>query len=195
VTQSHGSARPGLFSGIHVLHAWDVASTAARDGLPLSPEDVGKLCKVGGTFYLLAGVSPAVWTTVGGGGAAGAGDRVVLERTADVAVGGGRAVVANGATGCVPALASNAGHLQLFLGVTQAAASAGATVDVVALGQVSDSSWSFTPGLPVFVSPTVAGVLTQTVPAAPSSAFSLSIGVAVSPTELFVRPLLPLLLL
>ena len=41
----HASLRPGAQSGIHVVHAWEVASAAARTALTVGTLDVGKVCR------------------------------------------------------------------------------------------------------------------------------------------------------
>lgn len=121
-------------------------------------------------------------------------ERTTVRKTALANIGGGRAVVASGIDGVMPASAATAAHATWFLGVTIGAVSSGWQTDVVVAGEMEDTSWSFTTGQPVFISSTTPGVLTQTVPATPGSAFALRVGVALSPTVLFVRPTVPVYL-
>lgn len=63
-------------NGIHTTAAWEVTDNTARDALPVSSPDIGKVARVGAaapyTFYILKRVSPIAWDQVGGG--AGLGD-------------------------------------------------------------------------------------------------------------------------
>lgn len=70
------------------------------------------------------------------------------------------------------------------LWVTTAAASSGAPVDALMYGPVTEPSWNWTPGAPVYLG--VNGVLTQTPPVAPAASFLAQVGVATSPTSLVV---------
>ena len=67
------------------------------------------------------------------------------------------------------------------LGVTMHAVLSGDPVNVQAAGELEEVSWSWTPGLPVFLGPL--GTLTQTPPA---TGFQLVIGVASAPTKLVI---------
>lgn len=67
------------------------------------------------------------------------------------------------------------------LWVTLGAALTGNLVTVQAIGIVTEPSWSWTPG-PVYLG--LVGVLTQTVPAYPSSAFLVQLGYATSATSI-----------
>lgn len=80
-------------------------------------------------------------------------------------------------------------HAATFLGVSRDAASAGAPVSVQTEGELIEPSWSWTPGLPVFVG--ASGALTQTSPAA---GFALVVGFAQSPTSLWIQPRPPVVL-
>lgn len=103
--------------------------------------------------------------------------------TADaIAVSGHRVVRAtpDGVAVCDPATPS---HRGAALGITSGAASAGAAVDVRAEGPMTEGSWSWTPGAPVFCGPN--GVLTQTFD--PAWSWSQIVAVATSPTSIFVR--------
>ena len=67
------------------------------------------------------------------------------------------------------------------LGVTQGAVISGATATVTTFGEITEGSWNWTAGLPVFLSTN--GLMTQT---APATGFRLIIGRAKSATTLFV---------
>lgn len=67
------------------------------------------------------------------------------------------------------------------LGITQGAVISGSTATVTTYGVITESSWNWTAGLPVFLSTN--GQLTQSVP---TSGFRLIIGRAKSATTLFV---------
>ena len=68
-------------------------------------------------------------------------------------------------------------------GVTNNAANTGDSMTVVTKGPMSDSNWSWTPGLPLFV--TATGTLTQTPPVAPDN--RIQIGHARSATEMEIQ--------
>lgn len=68
-----------------------------------------------------------------------------------------------------------------ILGITQGAVISGGTATVTTYGVITESSWNWTAGLPVFLSTN--GQLTQS---APTSGFRLIIGRAKSATTLFV---------
>jgi len=108
-------------------------------------------------------------TTTGGGSAATV--------TASEALGGHRAVTFDGY------YASNDDADDKFnvLGVTQGAVISGATATVTTYGVMTESSWNWTAGLPVFLSTN--GQLTQT---PPTTGFRLIIGRAKNATTLFV---------
>ncbi|MFO0992548.1 MAG: capsid cement protein [Hyphomicrobiales bacterium] len=71
------------------------------------------------------------------------------------------------------------------IGVSLNAALTGDPVTVRQSGLVVDASLALVPGLPVFLGPD--GALIQTPPTAPSAAFQLRIGSALSPDTLLVR--------
>lgn len=67
------------------------------------------------------------------------------------------------------------------LGVTQGAVISGATATVTTFGEITEGSWNWTAGLPVFLSTN--GLMTQT---APTTGFRLIIGRAKTATTIFV---------
>jgi len=77
----------------------------------------------------------------------------------------------------------NPAHQSLPLWVTTGAASIGAQATAVMYGLLEEPTWSWTAG-PVWLGG--GGALTQTAPSAPSAVFLAQIGVATSPTTVFV---------
>jgi hypothetical protein len=73
---------------------------------------------------------------------------------------------------------SDAGQV---LGVTLNAALPGDVVNVQVTGELTESSWTWVPGLPVYLG--TAGTLTQTLPVA---GFQLVVGIAVAPDKLVI---------
>lgn len=112
----------------------------------------------------------------------------VVSFVASAALGGHRAVRME-AGDLVYADKDEVADANLVLGVTQGASSAGAEATVQTWGLMEESSWTWTPDLPIFVSN--AGVLTQT---PPSTGFSLIIAVAVSATSIYLGVKMPIIL-
>lgn len=77
---------------------------------------------------------------------------------------------------------TNSDHIGRVIGVTTQAITIGATGYVQTYGPLTEPSWTWTMGLPVFLS--TAGGLTQTPPA---TGFFLKIGIPEDTTTLFVR--------
>jgi hypothetical protein len=113
----------------------------------------------------------------GEGGAA-----VVVTGTAGTALSGHRAVVRNTSGAWVYADNQTAGHIGLPIGITTGAAASGDPVSVVMVGELTEPSWSWTPG-PIFLG--AAGALTQSVPTSPAL-FVAQIAAATSGTTVFV---------
>lgn len=105
-----------------------------------------------------------------------------LSRTADQALSGHRVVRATSATGANYADPSILEHRDTVLGITTGAAVSGAAVLVLSAGELAEPSWSWTPGLPIYVGNS--GALTQV---APLSGWLLVVGVATSATSMVVR--------
>ncbi len=110
-----------------------------------------------------------------------ASDALILTRTAVQALGGHRIVRAAGNGRVDYADANEASHGDDVLGLTLHACDAGASVQVLAQGAVTEPSWGFTPQEPVFLGN--AGQLTQT-PA--GTAFDLVCGFAETATAVLV---------
>jgi hypothetical protein len=104
------------------------------------------------------------------------------------AVSGHRVVYVTASGQCAYPDITQAAHVRALAGVTDAAASAGATVAVRQRGLISHSGWTWTPGELVFCG--VGGVPTQTQPVPHARA----IGVATSATAIWLD-LSPLIVL
>lgn len=100
------------------------------------------------------------------------------------ALGGHRLVAADGAGGVTYASCDDPTDLPAVLGMTLHAATDGAAIALRRVGEVEESSWSWTPGQPVYLG--LAGVPTQTLP--PTALFGLIVGIPTSPTTLFMTP-------
>lgn len=77
----------------------------------------------------------------------------------------------------------------MILGITTKAVGAGVSVPVQTMGLMEESSWSWTPDLPIFLSN--AGLMTQV---APSTGFIIIVGKAVSATEIYIGIKMPIVL-
>ncbi|MDR6886151.1 MULTISPECIES: hypothetical protein [Variovorax] len=77
----------------------------------------------------------------------------------------------------------------LVLGITRGAVAAGALAQIQTGGLMTEPSWAWTPDAPVFVGPV--GTLTQVPPA---TGFNLIVGVATSPTQIFIGARMPIVL-
>ena len=113
-------------------------------------------------------------------------------RIAAQALGGHRVVRSVSANQVDYADSSDETHADDVFGVTIAAASSGASVNVVRLGEVTEPSWTWTPLEPIFAG--LNGQLTQVVPTYPAHEFSLIIGHATSATTAFIDIGQPILL-
>lgn len=103
---------------------------------------------------------------------------------------GGQRVVYLFAAGLVDYLdPNNLLHCLSLTGLTMGAAGAGATVLVQAFGEMTEPSWAWTPEQPVYAGAN--GVLTQVLP---TGGCVLILGIAVTPTTLFLNPQFPIVL-
>lgn len=113
-----------------------------------------------------------------------------LERVTDVALSGHRCVRATSLSGVNYADTSTPAHAQQVLGITLGAASSGASITVVAAGEVIEPSWSWTPLAPIFAGP--GGTLVQTPPV---GGWLRVLGFATSPTSMVVQIAPPIVVL
>jgi hypothetical protein len=105
-----------------------------------------------------------------------------LSKVAGAALGGHRVVVASGADEVLVADVTDPAHLHRVLGITEGAAVLGDGIDVRFAGEMTEASWSWTPGAPIYVG--ASGVLTQTPPV--GAAWLRIVAVAVSATRIVV---------
>lgn len=124
---------------------------------------------------------------IGPPGPAGDIDGVVKSRIAGENIGGQRIVVTNNLGEVIIGDQSNLSHLGLFTGITKTSVTTGASVQVISYGTLIDGSFSFTPEAKIYFGTN--GIITQT---PPTSGFLQSIGHAVSATEIFINPQIPI---
>jgi hypothetical protein len=105
-------------------------------------------------------------------------------------LGGHRLVATDGAGGLAYASCDDPADLPAVIGMTLQAAAAGDTVSVQRVGEIEEGSWAWTPGAPVFLG--LNGVPTQSLPE--GALFGLVVGVASSPTTVFMAPREPVML-
>lgn len=98
---------------------------------------------------------------------------------AGIILGGNRAVTVDASGALV--YPNTATTTSFVVGITTGSAVVGAEVAVQIAGTMTEASWNWTPGEPVFVG--IAGVLTQTVPI---TGQILKVGVATTPTKIFI---------
>lgn len=147
-------------------------------------------CRKTGLGYVLAvpGDGPGVVAVPvpgppgppGGGG--GALDRVVLTGTAGVPLGGHRAVYRRGDGEIEYASCAISAHAGVPIWVTLGAANTGDEVEMVALGEMTEGSWSWTAGGLVFLG--VNGALVQALPA--GAEFLAVVGAATTSVSIYV---------
>lgn len=130
----------------------------------------------------------AVQGPPGPAGPAGEPGTPYVEFTAGTALGGHRAVRLQGG---VAVYASNTALVDanVVLGITRGAADAGQPVQIQFMGLLTEPSWAWVPDLPVFCG--INGLLTQ---AAPTVGFSLVVGIATTPTQVFIGAKMPIVL-
>ncbi|MFK3740990.1 hypothetical protein [Massilia sp. TN1-12] len=115
-----------------------------------------------------------------------------LEYTAATDVGGHRVVMLDHMAGLVYASATDLSHMGRVIGVTVAAAGAGAQCQVQNFDQLEEPSWNWDTSKPVYLGQD--GVLTQMQPSLPSAKFSMVVGFPISSTSLFVNLREPIVL-
>ncbi len=108
-----------------------------------------------------------------------------LERTADTALGGHRAVRSTGVVSVGYASCADASQGDDVLGITLGAAPPGGAVLVQTGGELTEPSWSWAPQEPIYLG--LDGGLTQLQPMPPSAAFVLPVGFATSATSMVIR--------
>ena len=107
-----------------------------------------------------------------------------------LALGGHRLVATDGADGLRYADCTQPDDALALVGMSLHAADAGASLTLRRLGVIEESSWAWTPGLPVYLGH--AGVPTQSLPG--DAVISLVVGIPTTPTRLFLAPREPVFL-
>jgi hypothetical protein len=101
-----------------------------------------------------------------------------------------RVIISNSQGEAEYADSGNPDHRWRATGVTlQGVSNAGDLIGIRYSGPVDEPSWTWTPGLPIFLGPN--GTLTQT---RPTVGIMLIVGQALSPTRIMVRPTQPIIL-
>jgi len=130
---------------------------------------------------LVGGLVPAVHLpTPSSSGVVG---QIQLTAIAAVALSGHRAVTPRPDGTLEYASNAVAAHLHAPLWITQGAVTAGQLATVLAYGALIESSWAWTPGVPLFLG--ADGLLTQSAPAAPGALFLAKVGIVTGPTTAF----------
>lgn len=157
----------------------EVASTTERDAIPAARRTAGMIVNVvGDTAYTLDS-DLVSWTPFASGGGA---DSNLTSMTAAVNLNGNFAVKVNSSgLADVPSITLLADG-QAVVGITTGAISMGASGDIRTAGTMTEPSWTWTPGLPVYVADL--GALTQSVP---TGKWVLQIGVAETATQLVIN--------
>ena len=110
-----------------------------------------------------------------------AGDGSTITKTATVAIGGHRVVIASGASGAAIADKDTPDHMHRVIGITKGAAGSGNQIEIAGAGEMTEPSWTWSVG-PVWLGSN--GLLTQT---PPTTGFLLMIGTAIAPTVLMIK--------
>ncbi len=118
-------------------------------------------------------------------GVAGQDITTVVTKSAAQALGGHRVVVSVDANTVDYADSANINHANIVLGITIAAATSGANIDIQRAGELIEPSWGWVPLAPVFLGHN--GLLTQITPGVPDASFSLLLGYASSATSLVIK--------
>lgn len=95
----------------------------------------------------------------------------------------GHRVVVAGASGAAYADPAIPAHVDALLGLTTGAALTGEEATILAAGELTEPSWSWTPGLPLYV--TAGGLLSHTPPA---SGWTQIAALALSATRIVLTP-------
>lgn len=117
------------------------------------------------------------------GAVSGLGAAVTVQMTAGVDLSGQRVVIANGSGLAVYPDISVLADALAVIGITEGAISNGAVGNIIAIGQLTEPSWSWTPGAPVYCADI--GVLTQTLP---TGKWILQIATAITSTSIAIEP-------
>lgn len=162
----------------------DVVSTDNESTIVLTETDVQVVSVDGEVLVVSVGEQ-------GPPGPPGQSGAVTASYIAATAVGGHRMVLIT--TGGVTYASNDTlAHLGRVIGMTTAAANVGDPVPVQAIGELTEPSWNWDTGKPVYLG--MNGLLTQAQPVAGAALFSQIVGFPVSTTTLYVTLREPVLL-
>lgn len=160
-----------------------VAATTTTLTLAAAPTNV-TLAATSNNINLAATTQLVTVAAVGDQGPPGPSGTTDFTATAAQALGGQRVCIINALGQADYASNTIASHKWLAVAISVGAASSGATVTLRTTGLLIEPSWAWTTGAPVYLNSN--GLLTQTAPVSP--AFLRVIGVATSPTTIFIQP-------
>ena len=132
-------------------------------------------------------ISPMGARGLPGASGASGGNTVELVAGEDI---GGQRVVMNKLGRAYYASHDNMEGAHSVMGMTSGAAMAGSSVTVVVTGEITEPSWNFIVGRPVFVGAN--GVLTQF---APNSGYIKIVGFAVAPNKIYIQQHQPIVIM
>lgn len=154
-----------------------VAKTATVEGRTVNPVDLSP--NDGARVIVVP--APGPQGPPGGGGS----ETVISTGTAGSALSGHRAVTLRPDSTIAYVSNDDLGDRDVPIWITTGAANTGASVQMVTFGPMTEPTWSWTPGRPIYLG--TSGALTQATPAAPAAAFLAQLGTATTPTSLFVN--------
>ena len=137
-------------------------------------------------------ITQALQGPVGPQGPIGLPGSAVFTKTAGQTVSGHRVIKLDAAGKVVYASNTTASDAFAVFGITTQAASLDTEVAIASTGDITELSWSWTPGLPVFLG--VDGILTQVPPESPA-VFQLVIALAVDSNTLVLTKQPPLFII
>lgn len=121
----------------------------------------------------------------------GGGACCTVEAVTGMVIGGHRLVVPNNVGEIVYADSENLAHLNRPIWLSTGAWGSGVVATVTSAGTVTEGSWNWTPGLPIWLG--VNGQLTQTTPL--GSQFIQRVATVITPTTIEYRPHQPITLI
>ncbi|MDE1673859.1 DUF7264 domain-containing protein [Nocardia gipuzkoensis] len=169
------------------LNAWTELWLDYPDSAPIrwleGPIQTG--CSTGGIGQIVAvpGAGDGAVAVPVPGPAGPTGGAVIATGVAAIPLSGHRAVTRQPDGTLVYASNDDPSHMNLPIWITTGAADAGAVAEAIAFGEITESSWAWTPG-PLYLG--VYGAIVQVPPTAPDAYFLARLGAAMTPTSVFV---------
>jgi len=109
--------------------------------------------------------------------------------TAGATLSAKKIVTSDGSGNAIYASNATAAHAYKVIGMNDNSANSGESVRVITEGNVTNSTWTWTPGSALYLS--TSGEITHTVP---TTGFALKIGMAITATKIFIRIEAPVIL-